>query len=124
MKAADQERGTILLAHGSRDPLWRRPLEAVAERIKQLSPQMQVRCAYLEMTAPDLATSTLELVQLGVRFITIVPMFLGIGKHSRDDIPALLGDLMVSYPHIAFNLRPAIGEEEQIIELMARIALS
>ena len=124
MTATDQERGTILLAHGSRDPLWRLPMEAVAERIRQLAPAIQVRCAFLEITAPDLAVSTAELVQLGVRSITIVPMFLGIGKHAREDLPVLLAALKASHPQVAFVLRPAIGEEAQMIELMARIALS
>ena len=124
MSAAEQERGTILLAHGSRDPLWRQPMEAVAERIRQLAPAIQVRCAYLEITAPDLAASTAELVQQGVSFITIVPMFLGIGKHARNDLPVLLAALKASHPQVSFVLRPAIGEEAQMIELLARIALS
>ncbi len=124
MSATEQERGTILLAHGSRDPLWRQPMEAVAERIRQLAPAIQVRCAYLEITAPDLAASTAELVQQGVSFITIVPMFLGIGKHARDDLPILLAKLRASHPQVGFVLRPAIGEEAQMIEVMARIALS
>ncbi|MCX7246903.1 MAG: CbiX/SirB N-terminal domain-containing protein [Burkholderiales bacterium] len=124
MSAAEQERGTILLAHGSRDPLWRQPMEAVAERIRQLAPAIQVRCAYLEITAPDLAASTADLVQRGVSFITIVPMFLGIGKHARDDLPVLLAALKASHPQVSFVLRPAIGEEAQMIELLARIALS
>ena len=121
---ANSERATILLAHGSRDPLWRRPIEAVADRIRQLSPATRVRCAYLENTAPDPDTSSAELVQLGARHITIVPLFLGIGKHARDDLPVLLTRLKASHPQVAFDLRPAIGEEAQIIELIARIALS
>ena len=124
MSAAEQERGTILLAHGSRDPLWRQPMEAVAERIRQLAPAILVRGAYLEITAPDLAASTADLVQRGVSFITIVPMFLGIGKHARDDLPVLLAALKASHPQVSFVLRPAIGEESEMIEVMARIALS
>ena len=99
-------------------------MEAVAERIRQLAPAIQVRCAYLEITAPDLAASTADLVQRGVSFITIVPMFLGIGKHARDDLPVLLAALKASHPQVSFVLRPAIGEEAQMIELLARIALS
>ena len=124
MTAADQVQGTILLAHGSRDPQWRQPMEAVAERIRQLAPAIQVRCAYLEITAPDLARCCADLVQQGVRFITIVPMFLGIGKHARDDLPVLLATLKANHPQVTFVLRPAIGEEAQVIELMARIALA
>ena len=47
----------ILFAHGSRDSLWRRPIEAVADQVKQLSPETEVACAYLELTEPDLPTT-------------------------------------------------------------------
>ena len=77
----------ILFAHGSRDALWRRPIEAVANQIKQLSPDTQVACAYLELTEPDLQTTVAGLVQTGVNAIRIVPMFLGVGRHAREDLP-------------------------------------
>jgi len=121
---SDATRGTILLAHGSRDPLWRKPIEAVASHIQQIAPAVHVRCAYLELTVPDLPTSAAELATLGVTSITVVPLFLGVGKHAREDLPLLMAELKSIHPQIAFNLRLAIGEEAQVIELMARIALS
>jgi len=116
--------GTILFAHGSRDPLWRKPIEAVALRITEMAPQVQVRCAYLELTAPDLTTSADELIALGVSHLTVLPLFLGVGKHAREDLPVLVAELQARHPVVAINLRPAIGEDAQMIELMARIALS
>lgn len=78
----------------------------------------------MEMSTPDLAASADELVRIGISVITIVPMFLGIGKHAREDIPVLLARLIAAHPQVTFDLRPAIGEDAQIIELMARISLS
>ena len=121
---SDTARGTILFGHGSRDPLWRKPIEAVASHIQGIAPEIHVRCAYLELTVPDLPTTAAELSALGVTTITVVPMFLGVGRHARDDLPLLMAALQDSHPHIEFALRPAIGEESQMIELMARIALS
>ena len=117
-------RGIILFAHGSRDPLWQKPIEAVADKIRSLAPSALVRCAYLELSAPDLASSAAELVALGVGTIRITPLFLGVGRHAREDLPVLLGALREQYPHIVFDLKPAIGEEAQLIELIAQIALS
>jgi sirohydrochlorin cobaltochelatase len=116
--------GTILFAHGSRDPLWRKPIEAVASRIVEMAPQVHVRCAYLELTVPDLATSANELIELGVNHLTVLPLFLGVGKHAREDLPVLVHELRIKYPLVIIDLRPAIGEDEQMIELMARIALA
>lgn len=117
-------RGTILFGHGSRDPLWRLPIEAVANQVRQMAPEVHVRCAYLELTAPDLPATAAELATLGVTCITVLPMFLGVGRHARDDLPLIMAALQVSHPQVTFDLRPAIGEDGQMIELMARIAIS
>ena len=120
----DKLHGTILFAHGSRDPLWRKPIEAVAKQVQLIAPAVHVRCAYLELTAPDLPTSAAELVALGVASITVVPMFLGVGKHAREDLPVLMSNLETSFPQITFTLRPSIAEESEVIAVMARIAIS
>lgn len=120
----ENQRGTILFAHGSRDPLWRLPMEAVAEQIRRIAPDVLVRCAYLELTTPDLPASAAELVDLGVNTITILPLFLGVGKHAREDLPHLVAALQSSHPHINFQLKPTIGEDPQMIALMAQIAIS
>lgn len=120
----DKLHGTILFAHGSRDPLWRKPIEAVAAQVQLIAPAVLVRCAYLELTAPDLPTSAAELVALGVGSITVVPMFLGVGKHAREDLPVLMSNLETSFPQITFKLRPSIAEESEVIAVMARIAIS
>lgn len=120
----DATHGTILFAHGSRDPLWRQPIEAVAHHIRQIAPAVQVRCAYLELTEPDLPTSAAELAALGVTRITVLPLFLGVGKHAREDLPELMAALQASHPQVTFHLKPAIGEEPKMIALMAQIALT
>lgn len=124
MNSTSPHRGIILFAHGSRDPLWSQPMEAVATRTRQLDPQALVRCAYLELTAPDLPTCAAELVAAGVQSITIVPMFLGVGKHAREDLPLLVEDLQTSSPGITWHLQGAIGEDVRVTDLLARIALS
>lgn len=118
------QRGIVLFAHGSRDPLWRQPVEAVARRIGQREPPVQVRCAYLELMEPDLPTATAELAATGVRSVTVVPMFLGVGKHAREDLPVLMAALQQQYPAIQFTLQTAVGEDPRLLDLMAEIALS
>lgn len=116
-------RGIVLLAHGSRDPLWRLPVEAVAARMAVPSHGPAVRCAYLELTEPDLASVVAELAAGGVGAITVVPMFLGVGKHAREDLPRLVEQLQQQYPAVAFTLRKAVGEDERVLDLLARISL-
>ena len=114
--------GTILFAHGSRDPLWRAPIEAVAARVAAQAPGTPVRCAYLELTEPDLPTAAGELVAQGVRQVRVLPMFLGTGRHAREDLPVLMAQLRSAHPDVVFDLRPAVGEDPRLLDLMARIA--
>ena len=124
LMSSPSARGTILFGHGSRDPLWRLPIEAVASQMKKLSPDIHVRCAYLELCEPDLSGTAAELANLGVVAITVVPMFLGVGRHAREDLPLLMEELKITHPHITFDQKIAMGEHQKIIELMAQIALS
>ena len=115
--------GIVLFAHGSRDPLWHKPMDAVAAHIATLSPDTPVVCAYLELSTPDLTTATQTLLQRGVQGITILPMFLGVGKHAREDLPELVANLRSRYPDTRFSLQPAVGEDTRLVQLMAQIAL-
>jgi sirohydrochlorin cobaltochelatase len=116
--------GIILFAHGSRDPLWHKPMEAVAAQIRTSSPQAKVVCAYLELSTPDLADATRTLLAAGIQTIVIVPMFLGVGRHAREDLPQLVDALRQQHPDVVFALRPAVGEDPRLVQLLAEIALS
>lgn len=124
MQDPTPRRGLILFAHGSRDPQWRAPMEAVAVRAAALEPGTLVRCAYLELMEPDLPGCAADMVAQGATAITIVPMFLGVGRHAREDLPLLAAGLQARHPQVSFALRPAIGEDERVVEMLARIALA
>jgi len=117
------DRGVVLFAHGSRDPLWSRPMEAVAARMREIEPDVAVRCAYLELMQPDLAGAVRELVDSGARQITVLPMFLGVGRHARHDLPELVAALGVAHPQVGVVLKPAIGEDARVVDLLAAIGL-
>ena len=116
------QRGIALFAHGSRDPLWRAPMEAVRQRIEAQHPQLPVRCCYLELCAPTLQDTVQELAAQGVNHLTVVPMFLGTGKHAREDLPVLMEQLRSAHPGVKFEVQQAIGEDERMTALMADIA--
>ena len=114
--------GVILFAHGSRDPLWRLPIDAVAERMRAQQPGLPVAVAFLELTEPDLPQTVEALMKQGVSRVRIVPMFLGVGRHAREDLPELVQGLTEAYPQMSFELLPAIGEHPAMTALMAEIA--
>jgi len=120
---APQSRAIILLAHGSRDPLWRAPIEAVAAQIRASAPGTPVLCAYLELCAPTLPAAAAELAAGGARAIRVFPLFFGVGKHAREDLPHLVGQIQADHPGIAVELLPTAGEYPELTALMAGIAL-
>ena len=95
----------------------------IAMEILRQSPRAVVRCAFLELMTPSLQDSVDELVSAGHRHVRIVPMFLGVGRHAREDLPLLVADLRSRHPQLALALCPAIGEHPELTRSMARIAL-
>lgn len=113
----------ILFGHGSRDPLWRLPMETVATRLRAQAPGTPVRCAFLELEQPDLGTAAGELIAAGASEITIVPMFLGAGRHAREDLPQLVRQMQAARPDVRFVLQRPVGEDGRVLDLITRIAL-
>ncbi len=122
MSTSPPAHAIVLFAHGSRDPLWRAPMEAVAARIAVQHPGRPVACAYLELCTPTLPDAVVQLVAQGARHVTVVPMFLGTGKHAREDLPVLVAQLRASHPDARFSVQTAIGEDPRMTALMAEIA--
>jgi sirohydrochlorin cobaltochelatase len=101
-------------------------------------PNTPVRCAYLELCTPDLPTVTTEIIAARAIFqradglndaltgtfsVRIVPMFLGMGKHAREDLPELVAALRVAHPAVRFEVLAPIGEDARVTALLADIAL-
>lgn len=115
--------GVIVFAHGSRDPLWHLPVEAVANVIRQRHVGTLVSCAYLELSTPDLPTAAAQLVTQGCTHVRVLPLFFGMGKHAREDLPQLMQDLEHTHPAVRFERLPAAGEDPRLTALLADIAL-
>ena len=113
----------VLFAHGSRDPLWHRPIQVVAERVAMLQPGVKVVCAYLEFNSPSLENAVNDLVNQGFDNLRLVPMFLGVGKHVREDLPNMLAELGHRFPGLALETLPAVGEHPDLLQLIAEIVL-
>jgi sirohydrochlorin cobaltochelatase len=115
--------GTILFAHGSRDPQWREPFENILKKMQTLS-TAPTSLAFLEFTTPTLEQAIDDMVSAGVKKITIVPVFLAVGSHVRKDLPNLLAAARLKHPELALQASTAIGEQHAIQEAIATFALA
>jgi len=114
----------ILFGHGSRDPLWHMPIQAVAERLRKRNTSATIACAYLELTDPSLPACAAQLIKQGVTRIKVVPMFLGVGRHAREDLPIIITELKQTHPEVSFTVQAAVGENPIVLDLLADIALA
>jgi sirohydrochlorin cobaltochelatase len=118
------KRGLILFAHGARDPRWSAPFEAIAAAVRERSPALEVRLAYLELMTPDIAEAADALAAQGVTQIDVLPLFLGSGGHLRRDLPPLVEAITACHPDVTIRLHGAAGEAPAMIAALADHALS
>jgi sirohydrochlorin cobaltochelatase len=115
--------GIVLFGHGSRDPAWRQPMDAVAVRIRARQPGIQVACAFLELQEPSLMAVADHLVAQGVQSVRVLPMFLGVGRHAREDLPELVKQLRAAHPDLQLDVAASVGEHPELLDLLAELAL-
>lgn len=114
--------GILLFAHGSRDPAWKKPFEAILEETRRQF-QGPVGLAFLESMSPDFAAGIDTLCAQQVNSIRIVPIFLATGSHMRQDLPLLIEEAAHRHPGIQIYAVPAIGEDTQVQQGIAAYAV-
>jgi sirohydrochlorin cobaltochelatase len=120
-------RAIILFAHGSRDPAWADSIEFIAKMMRmQLAEQSEaprIRIAYLELMQPNLQICVQALADEKVTHIQIIPMFLGLGHHAKEDLPKLVLKLQKENQTVRLDLLPAIGENAVLLQSIAQLLI-
>ena len=106
---ADKADAWILLAHGSRRPGSKQPVEAIAR-------QLGSQAAYWAV-APGLSSRVKELVAAGHRHIGILPYFLFAGGIT-DAIAESVEQLKEQFPGVLLELAEPIGASAQLADLI------
>lgn len=115
----------VLMAHGSPDPDWRRPIDALAERLREREPGRAVQVAYLGFLEPSFDQAVAQLWALGHRHMLVLSAFLSPGgKHIKEDVPRLVREQAAVHPELRLELRAgALGAEPEVVEAMAAAAM-
>ncbi len=113
------KQGLLLFAHGSRNPAWARTFEAFASKVAQRAPNVPVTLCYLELCAPDFAAGVSALLTQGCTTIRVVPVFLAPGKHTEEDLPALIAQAQAAHPGVAFTHTPTLLESAPFMDALA-----
>jgi sirohydrochlorin cobaltochelatase len=110
--------GIVLFAHGSREPQWAAPFERIA---RQLAEKFFVEIAYLERMRPTLEEAVGRLASKGAKRIRIVPVFLGVGGHIKEDLPKLADAARARHAGLEIVLERTIGEREEVTDAIAAV---
>lgn len=112
----------ILFAHGSRDPRWKDPFEALLKSLQAECGEHMVALAYMEMTEPRLHQQVDIAVDDGIERLTLLPLFMAAGAHLRHDVPLQIQQIRQKHPNLAVELLPPVGEHHLVQHAIQEIA--
>jgi len=113
----------LLIAHGSRHKADCDPIEAIAKSIALRTQFAHVTHAFLELAQPSIEAAIDDLVQSSATDIIVMPLFLHIGGHMAEDIPAALSRALSAHKNLSIRVTPRIGESPKLWRLVADAAM-
>lgn len=112
----------ILIAHGSKDPRWRKPFESLYEKLKASTESKNVSLCYMEFANPKLIDVIDNGYKSGLKKIKILPLFMAGGGHVDMDIPEQVKEAKEKYPGIEIEILKPIGEHPEIVNCMIKVS--
>ena len=116
----------ILLAHGSKDPRWRKSFEDLLEKSLKSSPNKIFYLCYLELCGPSLSEIVKDLADSDTKIsiINIHPIFLSAGIHFNEDIQKMVSDLQAVFPHLKFKINDVVGNNSIVSNAILKVVTS
>lgn len=114
-------RAILYIGHGTRSKKGADEAKAFIEKVmKRIDVPIQ-EISFLELTDPLIEEGFKRCVERGATEITVVPLFLLAAGHIKQDIPAVLTKLAVSYPDVQVNVRDPFGVQGEILDGVAEL---
>ncbi|MEZ0365414.1 sirohydrochlorin chelatase [Mycobacterium sp. pUA109] len=101
----------VLTAHGSKDPRSAANVHAVAGRLRQMRPGLDVQVAFCEQNDPNLVDALRGLNDH--HQAVVVPFLLASAYHARTDIPKQIARAAVSV-----RQADVLGEDERLVAVL------
>jgi sirohydrochlorin cobaltochelatase len=111
----------LLFAHGSSDPMWAQPFEKILENVREQT-ALPVALAYLERMTPSLADAVGGFAARGVENVALVPLFLAVGSHMRNDLPVMVREAEARFG-VTIAVCSTIGESPDMAASIATWAI-
>lgn len=99
----------VAVAHGSRDPRSAATISALVDRVRWLRPDLDVRLAFLDLSAPRLAD-----VLATVPRAVVVPLLLGRAYHAKVDVPSEVTRAVSTRPGLDVVVADVLGPDPRL----------
>lgn len=110
----------VAVAHGSRDPRSAATIAALVDVVRARAPGLDVRTAFLDLSAPRLPDVLAALHGAGHRDVVVVPLLLGTAYHARVDLPSMVAEATARLPRLAVSVADVLGPDPRLPELALR----
>ncbi|MCK9197278.1 MAG: CbiX/SirB N-terminal domain-containing protein [Syntrophales bacterium] len=120
MKDNYSKEAVILMGHGSRVPGAGEGMEKVAQWLKEKRSGTMIEICYMSELGPHFPEILEKCVREGADKIIVMPYFLHLGIHLREDIPAMMGKEAKKYPGLTLILGRHLGFDESLAELVGK----
>jgi sirohydrochlorin cobaltochelatase len=117
------EKLIVLIAHGSRDPRWRQPFEALLAKVEAENAQNPVVLCYMEMASPTLFEVLEPYKTAPPKQLEILPLFMSAGSHYTADIQPMVERVRQWFPCATVLLHPPIGEHSAFQRLFLDVVV-
>jgi sirohydrochlorin ferrochelatase len=106
----------VAVAHGSRDPRSAASVMALLRVVRRARPWLDVRGAFLDLSAPRLGD-----VLTGLDGeVVVVPLLLGSAYHARVDVPAMVHEATSRLPRLSVSVAGVLGPDRRLESLALR----
>lgn len=116
----------LIISHGSRRKASNEEVRELTQKVAAVATGSfdLVTCAFLEIEPPNPTKTITELVNAGIKEITILPHFLAAGTHVANDIPRIIEAVQRHHPNIDINILPHLGGLNGIEKLILSAVFS
>jgi sirohydrochlorin ferrochelatase len=108
----------LLMAHGSRIPAANDAVHEIAAMIRELTGFGIVEVSFREQHLPTIQQGIDACVAKGAERVLLVPYFLFVGAHVREDLPEEMVEARKRYPGVEFAMGGHLGAHRKLAEIV------
>ena len=111
-------KGVLLIAHGSRATETEAVLDSVVSMVKESLPELIIEAAFMGYSDRTVEKGVAALAAQNVSEIKVVPFFLFMGIHLKEDIPNMIAELTADHPDIKITMGEPLGADKRLADIV------